>query len=266
MPSSAEARRPEAELARLRREALERPVPRHIAIVMDGNGRWAEGRGLPRVAGHRAGSESVRSVAREARRIGVRALTLYAFSAQNWERPPEEVSALMDLLREFLLSERAELIDNQIRLCAVGQVEKLPPHVADPLAELIEATRSQSEMVLTLALSYGSREELAQAARALAAEVAEGRRAPEAIDEPALHGKLWTRDLPDLDLLLRTGGERRLSNFLLWQAAYAELAFVDVAWPDFREVDLLQAVVDFQKRERRFGRTSAQLSSEAGSW
>jgi undecaprenyl diphosphate synthase len=176
------------------------------------------------------------------------------------------VSALMDLLREFLLSERAELIDNQIRLSAVGQVEKLPTHVAGPLAELIAATRSQSEMVLTLALSYGSREELAQAARVLAAEVAERSRAPETIDEAALHEKLWTRELPDLDLLLRTGGERRLSNFLLWQAAYAELAFVDVAWPDFREADLLQAVVDFQKRERRFGRTSAQLAGGAGSW
>jgi undecaprenyl diphosphate synthase len=266
MSSSAEARGSEADLASLRREVLERPVPRHIAIVMDGNGRWAEGRGLPRVAGHRAGSESVRSVTREARRIGVRALTLYAFSAQNWERPPEEVSALMDLLREFLLSERAELLDNQIRLCAVGQVEKLPPRVAEPLAELVDATSGQREMVLTLALSYGSREELAQAARLLASEAAHGQRAPEAIDEQALHEKLWTRELPDLDLLLRTGGERRLSNFLLWQAAYAELAFVDIPWPDFREVDLLEAVVDFQKRERRFGRISAQLSRGAGSW
>jgi undecaprenyl diphosphate synthase len=263
---AAEAQVPGAELAPLRREVLARPVPRHIAIVMDGNGRWAECRGLPRVAGHRAGSESVRSVAREARRIGVRALTLYAFSAQNWERPPDEVSSLMDLLREFLLSERAELLDNQIRLRAVGQVERLPPHVSEPLAELIEATAAQGEMVLTLALSYGSREELAQAARMLADEAAQGRRSPATIDEQALHEKLWTRELPDLDLLIRTGGERRLSNFLLWQAAYAELAFVDIAWPDFREVDLLEAVLDFQKRERRFGRTSAQLSTGAGSW
>ncbi len=242
------------------RDALKgRPLPRHVAIVMDGNGRWAESRGLARIAGHREGSESVRAVTREARRNGIQALTLYAFSAQNWGRPPDEVTALMDLLRDYLLSERRELLDNQIRLDAVGELDRLPPHVREPLDELRAATADQKEMVLTLALSYGSREELARAARVLAAEVAAGRRAADSIDEAAVEAQLLTRRLPDPDLVLRTGGESRLSNFLLWQAAYAELMFVDVAWPVFREAELLRALAEYQTRERRFGLTSAQV-------
>jgi undecaprenyl diphosphate synthase len=252
------------ETASLRREVLAHPVPAHIAIVMDGNGRWAEARGLPRIAGHREGSESVRSVTREARRIGVRALTLYAFSAQNWGRPPEEVTALMDLLREYLLSERNELLDNQIRLDAAGELWRLPSHVTEPLDELRQITKGQKQMVLTLALSYGSREELARAAQELAREVEEGRLDAASIDTEAIERRLWTRGLPDPDLLLRTGGERRLSNFLLWQCAYAELMFTDTPWPEFREDDFLGAVLDYQQRERRFGLTSAQLRRVPG--
>jgi undecaprenyl diphosphate synthase len=252
------------ETAILRREVLAQPVPAHIAIVMDGNGRWAEARGLPRIAGHREGSESVRSVTREARRIGVRALTLYAFSAQNWGRPPEEVTALMDLLREYLLSERNELLDNQIRLDAAGELWRLPSHVIEPLEELRQITRGQKQMVLTLALSYGSREELARAAQELAREVASGKLDAASIDTAALERRLWTHGLPEPDLLLRTGGERRLSNFLLWQCAYAELMFSDTPWPECREDDLLAAVLDYQQRERRFGLTSAQLRRGGG--
>ncbi len=252
------------ETASLRREVLAQPVPAHIAIVMDGNGRWAEARGLPRIAGHREGSESVRSVTREARRIGVRALTLYAFSAQNWGRPPEEVTALMDLLREYLLSERNELLDNQIRLDAAGELWRLPSHVTEPLDELRQITKGQKQMVLTLALSYGSREELARAAQDLAREVSAGSLDAASIDPEAIERRLWTHGLPDPDLLLRTGGERRLSNFLLWQGAYAELMFTDTPWPEFRENDLLAAVLDYQQRERRFGLTSAQLRRVPG--
>ena len=249
----------ESELLALRREVMEASVPRHVALIMDGNGRWAEARGQPRVAGHREGSESVRAVTREARRVGVEALTLYAFSAQNWERPEDEVEALMDLLREYLLKERAELWDNQIRLQAAGDVERLPERVLGPLRELSAHTATQpTKMTLTLALSYGSREEIVQAARRI---VEEGLAASQ-IDEDAVAARLWTAGLPALDLLVRTGGERRISNFLLWQAAYAELGFVETSWPEFRERELLLCVREFQRRERRFGKTSAQLRGE----
>jgi undecaprenyl diphosphate synthase len=250
---------PKEKIAALRAELAGRRLPAHVAIVMDGNGRWAEARELPRLAGHREGSESVRAVTREARRLGIKALTLYAFSAQNWGRPADEVSGLMDLLREYLIGERQELLDNQIRLEAIGELEKLPPHVLEPLTELCEATARSGEMVLTLALSYGSREELARVARELAEEVRDGRRDLEEIDSAAVQSRLATHRLPDPDLLLRTGGEWRLSNFLLWQSAYTELMFLDVPWPEFREVQFLEALLDFQRRERRFGLTSAQI-------
>ncbi|HUB05905.1 MAG TPA: polyprenyl diphosphate synthase [Myxococcales bacterium] len=249
------------DLEALRVEVRASRVPAHVAVVMDGNGRWAEARGMPRIAGHREGSESVRAVTREARKLGVRFLTLYAFSAQNWARPPEEVAALMDLLREYLLKERSELLDNQVRLSAIGELSRLPPHVTEPLAALRAETGARpAEMVLTLALSYGSREEIVAASRALAAECAAGRLSPAAIDEALVARWLWSAGLPDPDLVIRTGGERRLSNYLLWQAAYAELCFVDTPWPDFREADLLEALREFQRRERRFGKTSAQLA------
>jgi undecaprenyl diphosphate synthase len=255
----------ERQLADLRAEVKASPVPAHVAIVMDGNGRWAEARGLARIAGHREGSESVRAVTREARRVGVRCLTLYAFSAQNWLRPPDEVEALMDLLREYLLKERAELMDNQVRLSAIGEIDKLPARVTEPLAELRVATSARpTEMVLTLALSYGSREEIVSAARRLAVEAVAGRVKPADIDEDALAKGLWSADLPDPDLIIRTGGERRLSNYLLWQGTYAELCFVETPWPEFRELDLLSTLREFQHRERRFGMTSAQVAAGKG--
>jgi undecaprenyl diphosphate synthase len=240
----------------LRERVRARPLPRHVAIIMDGNGRWAESRGLPRVAGHREGSEAVRAVTREARRVGLEALTLYAFSAQNWSRPEEEVGALMQLLAEYLESERGEIMENAIRLNTIGETERLPAFVRKRLEGLMAESRGNRGMVLTLALSYGGREEIVHAARRAAA----GPKGPGGLDAAALEAGLWTAGLPELDLLVRTSGERRISNFLLWQAAYAELHFSDILWPDFREMELLAAVADYQGRERRFGLTGAQLA------
>lgn len=234
-----------------------RPLPRHVAIIMDGNGRWAEARGLPRVAGHREGSEAVRAVTRAARRVGIEALTLYAFSAENWARPDDEVGALMQLLADFLDSERAEMMANGIRLNAIGELERLPSFVRERLAAARAETAANGGMTLTLALSYGSRQELVHAARRAA--VAKGA----ALDVEDLEAGLWTAGLPELDLLVRTSGERRISNFLLWQCAYAELVFSDVLWPDFRDAELFAAIADYQGRERRFGLTAAQLADRA---
>ncbi|HEX9291834.1 MAG TPA: polyprenyl diphosphate synthase [Anaeromyxobacteraceae bacterium] len=240
----------------LRERVRARPLPRHLAIIMDGNGRWAEARGLPRIAGHREGSESVRDVTREARRVGLEALTLYAFSAQNWARPPDEVAALMQLLADFLDSERAEIMDNAVRLNAIGELERLPCFVRERLDRLRRDSAGNGGMVLTLALSYDAREEIAHAARR-AAQAAGGA----AFGAAEIEAGLFTAGLPELDLLVRTSGERRISNFLLWQCAYAELAFSDVLWPDFRELELLQVIADFQSRERRFGLTGAQVAA-----
>jgi undecaprenyl diphosphate synthase len=238
----------------LREKVRARPLPRHVAIIMDGNGRWAEARGLPRLAGHREGSESVRAVTREARRIALEALTLYAFSAQNWSRPPDEVQGLMELLAEYLDSERAEIMDNDIRLHAIGELHRLPDFVNERLERMKRESQRNRGMTLTLALSYDAREDVAQAARRAAAEGAP-------IDQAAIDARLWTAGLPELDLLVRTSGERRISNFLLWQCAYAEFAFPEVLWPDFRELEFLQVVSDFQSRERRFGLTGAQVAA-----
>jgi len=243
-----------ADIEALRRRVRERPLPRHVAIIMDGNGRWAEARGLPRVAGHREGSLSVRAVTREARRLGVEALTLYALSVQNLARPPEEVKALMDLLAEFLDSERAEILENAIRLEAIGDLDRLPGFVRQRLDGVRAASAGNRGMVLTLALSYDGREELAQAARRAAAK-----HGPQGVDAEALAAELWTAGLPELDLLIRTSGEHRISNFLLWQCAYAELFFVETLWPEFRERELLLSLCDYQGRERRFGLTGAQV-------
>jgi undecaprenyl diphosphate synthase len=231
-----------------------RPLPRHVAIIMDGNGRWAEARDLPRVAGHRAGAEAVRAVTRTARRIGIEALTLYAFSNENWGRPEPEVGALMHLLAEFLDSERAEMARNAIRLDAIGDLERLPAAVREKLAATCAGTAANRGMTLTLALSYGGRQEIVQAARKAAA--ARGA----ALEAADLEAGLYTAGLPELDLLVRTSGERRVSNFLLWQCAYAELVFTDVLWPDFRDAELLSAIAEFQARERRFGMTGAQVA------
>jgi undecaprenyl diphosphate synthase len=228
-------------------------LPRHIAIIMDGNGRWAELRGEPREAGHKAGSAAVRRVVRAARRLGLTALTLYAFSEQNWARPEEEVDALMQLLREYLLSERDELLDNGIRLNAVGNLGRLPGIVRAVLDPLRKESETHAQMTLTLALSYGGREEIATAARELATEVAKGTMRPEDVTAEALHGRMPSLRVGDPDLVIRTGGERRISNFLLYGLAYAELHFADVLWPDFAEADLYEAIASYQRRERRFG-------------
>lgn len=242
----------------------QKPLPRHVGIIMDGNGRWAELRGQPRVEGHREGSNSVREVTRCARRIGVKALTLYAFSSQNWSRPAEEVAALMDLLREYLEKERDEIMENGIRLNAIGEVEKLPRFVRDPLDKLRKESENNQEMVLTLALSYGGREEILRAVRTLAERAQKGELNPAKIDDAAFEGALWTAGLPPLDLIIRSSGELRISNFLLWQAAYAEFVFTDALWPEIRDERFLECISQYQNRERRFGLTSSQLHAKAG--
>lgn len=226
---------------------------------MDGNGRWAQMRGLPRLEGHRKGSDSVRCVTRAARGLGLEALTLYAFSAQNWQRPPDEVEGLMDLLREYLLAERSEILDNGIRLNAIGQLDRIPERVREPLQELREASRLNTQMTLTLALSYGGREEIVAMAQQVAKDTLSGLLVPDSIDAQAVEERLWTRGLPPLELVVRTSGEVRVSNFLLWQLAYAELHFTETLWPDFGEHELLSSLDEFQTRERRFGKTSRQL-------
>jgi undecaprenyl diphosphate synthase len=238
-------------------------LPRHIGIIMDGNGRWAQLRGQPRLDGHRAGAESVRDITRACREVGIEALTLYAFSSQNWARPVAEVHGLMELLRDYLREERSEILDNGIRLEALGDVERLPPLVREPLEELRAVSRSNSKMVLTLALSYGGRESIARAARAAARDVLDGTVRVEDLDANRLGSYLPTAGLPPLDLLIRTSGEQRVSNFMLWELAYAELVFVDVLWPEFRREHLYRCLEMYAERERRFGLTSAQLADSS---
>ena len=238
-----------------------RPLPRHVGIIMDGNGRWAEARGLPRVEGHRVGSDSVREVTRCARRVGVEALTLYAFSAQNWSRPADEVAALMDLLREYLLKEREEILGNGIRLNAIGELDKLPKYVREPLESIRAESAANTGMTLTLALSYGGREELVAMARRIAEKTQSGQLEPAAVSEALVDALMWTAGLPPVDLVIRTSGERRLSNFMLWQSAYAELCFTEILWPEFRARELLDCLAAFQQRERRFGMTGAQAQT-----
>ncbi len=238
---------------------MSQAVPRHLAVIMDGNGRWAQARGLPRVAGHEAGAESVREITRACRAAGVQALTLYSFSTENWKRPDDEVKALMGLLARFLVEERREILENDIRLNAIGQLDRLPIPVRAALKELSHASRNNKGMVLTLALSYGGRAEIVEAAKSLARKAAAGRLRPDAIDEATFAAELGTAGLPEPDLLVRTSGELRLSNFLLWQLAYAEIYVTDVLWPDFRRAELEQAFASFGTRERRFGKTSAQV-------
>jgi undecaprenyl diphosphate synthase len=238
-----------------------RPLPRHVGIIMDGNGRWAEGRGLPRVEGHRIGSDSVREVTRCARRVGVEALTLYAFSAQNWSRPADEVAALMDLLREYLIKERDEILGNGIKLNAIGELDKLPKYVREPLEAIRADSAANTGMTLTLALSYGGREELVAMARRVAEKTQAGQLEPAAVSEALVEALMWTAGLPPVDLVIRTSGERRLSNFMLWQTAYAELVFTEILWPDFRARELVDCLSTFQQRERRFGMTGAQAQT-----
>ncbi len=246
-------------LAALEAQVKERPLPRHVGIIMDGNGRWAEERGLPRLEGHREGSNSVREVTRAARRVGVEALTLYAFSSQNWSRPMEEVAGLMDLLREYLEKERREILDNAIRLNAVGELDRLPRMVRTPLERLRDESSANRAMVLTLALSYGGQEEIVAAASRLVAAARSGTLPDRPLTPEAFAAQLWTAPLPPVDLVVRTSGEHRVSNFLLWQSAYAEFIFTDTLWPEFRAHHFLACLAEYQHRERRFGLTSAQL-------
>jgi undecaprenyl diphosphate synthase len=240
-------------------------LPAHVAIIMDGNGRWAEQLGRPRPEGHRAGSDAVRRIVRASRRLGLRALTLYAFSEQNWERPESEVDALMGLLSEFLVSERNEILENRIRLRAVGRVDRLPRFVRDVLDPLSKESEDHDSMVLTLALSYGGREEIALTARELARKVREGVIEPDAIDVAMFDSVLPSMESGPVDLLIRTGGEQRISNFLLWGGAYAELYFSDALWPDYTERDLHEAIATYQQRDRRFGRVSSSAHETCGS-
>jgi undecaprenyl diphosphate synthase len=240
-------------------------LPRHVGIIMDGNGRWAERHGKPRLEGHRAGSESVRDITRAARQLGIEALTLYAFSSQNWSRPAEEVAGLMQLLREYLIDERSEILDNQIRLEAIGDIDKLPSLVTDPLTELRAASAHNIGMTLTLALSYGGRESIARAVRAAVRDAAAGTLKETDMDVERFNSYLPTSSLPPVDLLIRTSGEQRISNFLLWELAYAELIFIDVQWPEFRRNHLYECLETYKARERRFGKTSAQLAADSDS-
>lgn len=228
-------------------------LPRHVAIIMDGNGRWAEARGLPRIKGHRLGAESVRAVTRHAARRGLERLTLYAFSTENWKRPAREVTYLWRLLRRYLVEERPEMMENGIRLTAIGRIDGLPGYVREALAETERLTAGNRRMTLCLALNYGGRQELVDAARGVARDVASGRLAPDDVDESALAARLYDPGAPPLDLLVRTAGEQRVSNFLLWQLSYAELCTVETAWPEFREDELDAVLAEYGTRERRFG-------------
>ena len=230
-----------------------RPPPVHVAIIMDGNGRWAKLRGLPRTAGHRRGVEAVRETVKAATEIGIGYLTLYGFSSENWNRPPPEVDDLMGLLRFYLRSEIAELHRQGVRLRSIGDRARLAPDIVRLIEEAEERTRGNLKLNLTIALSYGGRNEILRAMRMIAADVAAGRLAAPEVDETALEERLFTHGLPDPDLVIRTSGEQRISNFLLWQSAYSELVFDDCLWPDFGRENLRRAVEEFQRRERRYG-------------
>jgi len=250
---------------RQKREQLKHQgkLPRHIAIIMDGNGRWAKQRGLPRIAGHREGVKSVRDVVEGCGEIGIEVLTLYTFSTENWRRHQEEVAALMRLLLRTLRKEIDDLVRNNVKLMAVGDVDKLPKNAREGILEGIEATRENTGLVLNLALNYGGREEIITAVRRIAESIRQEALRPEDIDGETIDRHLYTAALPDPDLLIRTSGEFRISNFLLWQCAYTEIYITDVLWPDFRREDLYLAIEDYQKRERRFGKVSEQLFNES---
>ena len=234
-------------------------LPKHLAIIMDGNGRWAKLKGLLRAIGHENGTKSVRTVVEASAKLGIENLTLYAFSTENWNRPKLEVDILMELLINSLKNELNTLQENNIRLNSIGNIGLLPKSAQKKLEEVIETTKVNSRMVLTLALSYGSREELINAVKNISDKVKNNIISIDKIDESIINQHLYTRDLPEVDLLIRTSGEHRISNFLLWQIAYSELYFTDVLWPDFKEDDLYKAIISYQKRERRFGKTSEQI-------
>jgi undecaprenyl diphosphate synthase len=234
-------------------------LPKHLAIIMDGNGRWAKQKGYLRALGHESGTKSVREVVETCAKLGIENLTLYAFSTENWNRPKLEVKLLMNILINSLQDELKTLNDNNIRLNSIGNLSLLPKSAQKKLQEVIETTKNNSRMVLTLALSYGSREELINVVKNISNKVKNNIISIDSIDESIINQHLYTQDLPEVDLLIRTSGEHRISNFLLWQIAYAELYFTEILWPDFKEDDLYEAIISYQKRERRFGKTSEQI-------
>jgi undecaprenyl diphosphate synthase len=239
-------------------------VPKHIAIIMDGNGRWAEKRSLNRIAGHRMGIKRAKEIIRACRELGIEVLTLYAFSTENWNRPRREISTLMSLLKRFLSAEGKTLVKNNIRLNAIGSLEDLPGDVRDVLNEVMQQSRHNTGMVLNAALSYSGRNEILQAVKNICRGVSAGSVDPSLIDERLFSDHLYTAGLPDPDLLIRTSGEYRISNFLLWQTAYTELYITSTLWPDFTKKDLQRAIADYGKRERRFGLTRQQIQKQTG--
>ena len=236
-------------------------IPNHIAIIMDGNGRWAKAKGKNRLFGHRNGVKAVQKTVEESTRLGVKHLTLYAFSTENWKRPQKEINTLMNLLVKSLKKELEQMLQNDIRLNTIGNLSKLPLSVQEELNQTIEKTKKNSRMTLTLALNYGGKEELTHAFREIAFKVKNNIISPENVDETIINKHLYTQNLPDVDLLIRTSGEQRISNFLLWKIAYAELYFLDILWPEFNETHLHLAIHNYQNRERRFGKTSEQLKA-----
>ncbi|CAI8343339.1 MAG: Ditrans,polycis-undecaprenyl-diphosphate synthase ((2E,6E)-farnesyl-diphosphate specific) [Polaribacter sejongensis] len=235
-------------------------TPKHVAIIMDGNGRWAKGKGMNRIFGHRNALTAVRETVRAAAEIKIAAITLYAFSTENWNRPKLEVDALMSLLINSLKKELPEFMKNGIRINAIGLIDSLPKKAQNILTDVILETKNNTNIVLTLALSYGSREEIVNAIKNISKKVVNKELKLEEINENTINNHLYTFNLPDVDLMIRTSGEKRLSNFLLWQMAYAELYFTNVLWPDFRETHFYDAIIDYQNRERRFGKTSEQIT------
>jgi undecaprenyl diphosphate synthase len=244
----------------LKEQINKEKIPNHVAIIMDGNGRWAKQQGFMRVIGHENGTKSVRQTVEASAELGIKNLTLYAFSTENWNRPKLEVQTLMKLLVKSLKKEIKTLQDNNIKLSAIGNLNDLPKKAHQELLDVIEKTKNNTNMTLTLALSYGSREEIVNVIKELSLKVKNNIISAESIDESIINKHLYTQNLPDVDLLIRTSGEQRISNFLLWQIAYAELYFTDILWPDFKKEDLYEALINYQNRERRFGKTSEQLT------
>ncbi len=228
-------------------------IPRHVAVIMDGNGRWAKSRGLPRIKGHHEGANSVTAIVKACRKLGIEYLTLYAFSVENWVRPKDEIRGLMGILRSFLKNQEKLLHENEVRLRAIGRITDLPANLHDELLRVIAATKDYDKGNLTVALSYGGRTEIADAVSRIALRVRAGEIEPQEIDESTVAAHLYAPELPDPDLMIRTSGEQRISNFLLWELSYAELYFTDVLWPDFREEEFRKAIEIFGKRQRRFG-------------
>ncbi len=244
----------------LKEQINKKKLPNHVAIIMDGNGRWAKQQGLLRVIGHENGTKAVRQTVEASAELGIKNLTLYAFSTENWNRPKLEVQTLMKLLVKSLKKEIKTLQDNNIKLSAIGCLQDLPKKANQELLDVIEKTKNNTNMTLTLALSYGSREEIVNVIKELSLKVKNNIISTESIDESIINKHLYTQNLPDVDLLIRTSGEQRISNFLLWQIAYAELYFTDILWPDFKKENLYEALINYQNRERRFGKTSEQLT------